>query len=184
MEKMLAVKTAVLGAIGDGDDQEASAFVGDLARLIAKHNGPVRRVTQAIAELVAAGQLVQDGQTITRPSSRRCAPPTNRTEEKELADLAKVLSHPIRLRIVVAMSAGDAMSPVALSKRFGDVDLGTLGYHVTALVKAGAVQLVDERAVRGAMAHIYVLRPDIWIDLASFIRELSAAHPLTQAPQQ
>lgn len=181
---MLEVKTAVLGVIGGGDDQEPSALIADLARLIAKHNGPVRRVTQAIAELVAAGQLVQDDRTITRPRSRRCAPLTDRTEEKELAELAKALSHPIRLRIVVAMSTGDAMSPVALSKRFGDMDLGTVGYHVTALLKAGAVQLVDERAVRGAMAHIYVLRPDIWIDLASFICELSAAHPLTQAPRQ
>jgi DNA-binding transcriptional ArsR family regulator len=72
-----------------------------------------------------------------------------------LADLFRLLAHPIRLRILLALG-GDTLSPSELDQRL-DVGLGGLAYHVGVLRDDGLLILVDTRAVRGALESFYRL---------------------------
>ena len=45
-------------------------------------------------------------------------------------------------------------SPTKIAKEF-DMHVGTVGYHVRVLEQLGAVELTDEKMVRGAVEHFY-----------------------------
>lgn len=66
-------------------------------------------------------------------------------------DAAKALTHPLRAAILNALADRDA-SPIELAKEMG-ASLPNVSYHVRALLKLGAVALVRERHVPGAVAH-------------------------------
>ena len=102
-------------------------------------------------------------------------------KDVEAAALAKLLAHPLRVRIVVAMSPGNVVSPVDLAERFEE-SLGNVSYHVTKLYKAGLVTLVDERPARGAMEHFYSIQTESWDQLASLIGTLSNVYRSVTAP--
>jgi len=68
-------------------------------------------------------------------------------------DAAKAVSHPLRAEILERLAKREA-SPVELAKEMGE-PLPNVSYHVRALHKLGAVKLVSERQVRGAMEHTY-----------------------------
>ena len=72
-----------------------------------------------------------------------------------LADLFRLLGHPIRLRILLAFGS-DTLSPSELEQRL-DVGLGVLAYHVGVLRDDGFLMLVDTRASRGALESFYRL---------------------------
>ena len=72
-----------------------------------------------------------------------------------LADLFRLLGHPIRLRILLAFDS-DTLSPSELEQRL-DVGLGLLAYHVGVLRDDSLLMLVDTRAVRGALESFYRL---------------------------
>jgi DNA-binding transcriptional ArsR family regulator len=72
-----------------------------------------------------------------------------------LADLFRLLGHPIRLRILLAFGA-DTLSPSELEQRL-DVGLAILAYHVGVLRDDGFLMLVDTRATRGALESFYRL---------------------------
>jgi DNA-binding transcriptional ArsR family regulator len=65
------------------------------------------------------------------------------------------LSHPVRLRVVMAMEEGIA-SPTNLATRL-DVPIGTMSYHVRCLAALGLLELVSARPRRGALEHLYEL---------------------------
>jgi DNA-binding transcriptional ArsR family regulator len=67
------------------------------------------------------------------------------------------LSHPVRLRVMLAMDAGPA-SPTVLATRLS-VPLGTMSYHVRCLAALGLLELVSSRPRRGALEHVYDLTP-------------------------
>jgi DNA-binding transcriptional ArsR family regulator len=74
--------------------------------------------------------------------------------------LARATAHPLRVSIleILGIDGGRTMSPSELSREL-QIPLSNTNYHVTELAKAGLIQLVRERQVRGATEHFYRL-PD------------------------
>lgn len=68
--------------------------------------------------------------------------------------------HPVRLRIVHAMSGGPTMTTTQLCARMPDVSKATMYRHVDALAEAGILEVDGEQRVRGAVERRYRLRRD------------------------
>lgn len=70
--------------------------------------------------------------------------------------LARANTHPLRISImeVLSLDGGRKLSPKGLSLELG-APLSTINYHVTELARAGLLNLVGERQVRGATEHFY-----------------------------
>jgi len=77
----------------------------------------------------------------------------------EIARLATVLGHPLRVRLVTALETDGAGSATTFSGQFGDVTVGDCHYHLKALKDEGVVELVHSRQVRGATERVYRLAP-------------------------
>lgn len=75
--------------------------------------------------------------------------------------LSRAYVHPLRISIleVLALDEGRTLSPSELSQEL-QVSIKSVGYHVLELVKAGLLELVDERPVRGAVEHFYAIAVD------------------------
>ncbi|HTP21013.1 MAG TPA: helix-turn-helix domain-containing protein [Solirubrobacteraceae bacterium] len=71
---------------------------------------------------------------------------------------ADLLLHPVRLRIVKAFLGDRALTTGQLAAELDDVPSGSLYRHVALLTKAGVLQVVAERRVRGAVERTYTLR--------------------------
>jgi Helix-turn-helix domain len=71
---------------------------------------------------------------------------------------ADLLLHPVRLRIVKAFLGDRALTTGQLAAELDDVPPGSLYRHVAMLAKAGVLQVVAERRVRGAVERTYTLR--------------------------
>ena len=92
-----------------------------------------------------------------------------------LRRIGRALGHPVRLRILLGLMT-EAGSAAALSKRFGDVPLTNIDYHLKVLDReCDVLELVSTRKVRGANERIYRLRP--WARLAD--SWLSVPQPVT-----
>lgn len=75
-----------------------------------------------------------------------------------MVDSADLLLHPVRLRIVQAFLGDRALTTSQLSAELSDVPAASLYRQVARLVRAGVLQVVAERRVRGAIERTYVLR--------------------------
>jgi Helix-turn-helix domain len=71
---------------------------------------------------------------------------------------AGLLLHPIRLRIVQTFLGDRALTTSGLASELHDVPAGSLYRHVALLARAGVLQVVGERRVRGAVERTYTLR--------------------------
>lgn len=71
-------------------------------------------------------------------------------------DAEKLVRHPTRVQIV-ALLADRKMSPSEIAEEIG-ATLGTASYHVRTMANLGAIRLVEEKRVRGAIEHFYTLR--------------------------
>jgi Helix-turn-helix domain len=71
---------------------------------------------------------------------------------------ADLLLHPVRLRIVKAFLGDRALTTAQLAAELSDVPAGSLYRHVARLARAGVLQVVAERRVRGAVERTYALR--------------------------
>jgi predicted DNA-binding transcriptional regulator YafY len=71
---------------------------------------------------------------------------------------ADLLLHPVRLRIVKAFLGDRALTTAQLAAELDDVPAGSLYRHVALLTKAGVLQVVAEKRVRGAVERTYALR--------------------------
>ncbi|MFI0789831.1 helix-turn-helix domain-containing protein [Streptomyces lydicus] len=69
-----------------------------------------------------------------------------------------LLLHPVRLRIVHAMSGADTRTTSDLCARLPDVPKTTLYRHVGLLAEAGVLEVAEERRTRGAVERYYRLR--------------------------
>jgi DNA-binding transcriptional ArsR family regulator len=73
--------------------------------------------------------------------------------------LAVALGHPLRLRILSALVAGEG-SATTLSRQFGDVSVGDVSYHLGVLADdCELIELVRAQQVRGAQESFYRLKP-------------------------
>jgi DNA-binding transcriptional ArsR family regulator len=67
--------------------------------------------------------------------------------------LVKALSHPVRVKALTILSEKVA-SPTEISELI-EMPLGNVAYHVRVLDELGLVEVVEEEAVRGSVAHFY-----------------------------
>lgn len=70
--------------------------------------------------------------------------------------LNDVLLHPARMRIILAL-AGRELTPSQLRAELPDVPQASLYKHLARLTRAGALRVVAERPVRGAVERVYAL---------------------------
>jgi Helix-turn-helix domain len=75
-----------------------------------------------------------------------------------VADPADLLLHPVRLRIAQAFLGGRSLTTAQLGSELSDIPPASLYRHVARLVRAGVLQVVSERKVRGALERTYTLR--------------------------
>ncbi len=68
-----------------------------------------------------------------------------------------ILFHPVRLRIIQALSSNESMTTAALHDLLPDVAVTTLYRHVRTLVDAGILAVVGERVARGAVERSFAL---------------------------
>jgi DNA-binding transcriptional ArsR family regulator len=78
----------------------------------------------------------------------------------EWEGLARATAHPLRISIleILGIDGGRTLSPSDLCHEL-QIPLSNTNYHVTELAKAGLIELVRQRQVRGATEHFYRL-PD------------------------
>ena len=103
---------------------------------------------------------------------------------------AKVLSHPLRFRILNDMNTpARRLSPSEFSDEIGG-SLGTVSYHFRVLNKAGCIEVVDTVQRRGATEHIYepvkraMVWKNEWANLGPVVRQVVAASALGNAVRQ
>jgi DNA-binding transcriptional ArsR family regulator len=70
------------------------------------------------------------------------------------AQVARILSHPLRPRILQILALRGEASPNEIAAEL-DVPLGTLSYHTRLLRESGWIELVREVPRRGAVEHFY-----------------------------
>lgn len=75
-------------------------------------------------------------------------------------DTLELLLHPIRLRIVWAMSGGHTRTTAELCAHLPDVPRTSVYRHVALLAEAGMLEVVDEQPVRAVVERYYRLRQD------------------------
>ncbi|GAA3130831.1 DNA-binding transcriptional ArsR family regulator [Kribbella aluminosa] len=75
-------------------------------------------------------------------------------------DPLDLLLHPVRLRIVHAMSGGRVRTTSDLCARLSDVPKTSVYRHVALLAEGGVLEVVDEQRVHGAVERHYQLRAD------------------------
>jgi DNA-binding transcriptional ArsR family regulator len=78
------------------------------------------------------------------------------TSETDRTRIHRALSHPLRARILTALSDRES-SPVELAAEL-DAALGVVSYHVRVLLDADLVELVGTTPRRGAVQHHYRAR--------------------------
>lgn len=71
---------------------------------------------------------------------------------------ADLLLHPVRLRVVKTFLGDRALTTAQIAAELGDVPMGSLYRHIATLTKAGVLQVVAERRVRGTVEKTYTLR--------------------------
>ncbi|MEW9527185.1 helix-turn-helix domain-containing protein [Microbispora sp. NPDC049125] len=85
-------------------------------------------------------------------------------------DTVDLLLHPVRLRVVHALSGGRTLTTTQLCARMPDVPKATLYRHVGLLAAGGVLEVDGEQRVRGAVERRYRLsreRPVIDADAAA-----------------
>src|SRR5512132_3192187 len=72
-------------------------------------------------------------------------------------DTLELLLHPVRVRIVHAMSGGHTRTTSELCARLPDVSKATVYRHVSLLAEAGLLEVAGEQRVHGAVERRYRL---------------------------
>jgi DNA-binding transcriptional ArsR family regulator len=75
-------------------------------------------------------------------------------------DAVELLLHPVRLRIVHALSGGRALTTTELGARLPEVSKVTVYRQVALLAENGFLEVAGEQRVRGAVERRYRLRQD------------------------
>jgi DNA-binding transcriptional ArsR family regulator len=72
-------------------------------------------------------------------------------------DLGAIVAHPLRAKALDVLAQRTA-SPTEIAQELNAPDVSKVAYHVRKLLEVGAIELVDERKVRGAVEHFYRAR--------------------------
>ncbi len=65
--------------------------------------------------------------------------------------------HPVRMRVIMALSGSQGMTPQQIAEKLSDVPQATLYRQINRLAKARIVTVVDERPVRGTLEKVYAV---------------------------
>ncbi|AZB41698.1 ArsR family transcriptional regulator [Bacillus sp. FJAT-42376] len=71
---------------------------------------------------------------------------------------AKLLLHPVRMKIAQALINGRELSAQQLSERMDEVPPATLYRHINRLLEADIIEVVQENPIRGTVEKIYALK--------------------------
>ncbi len=75
-------------------------------------------------------------------------------------NVTELLLHPVRLRVIHALSGGRELTTGELGARMPEVSKVTVYRQVALLVETGFLEVADEHRVRGAVERRYRLRQD------------------------
>jgi len=103
-------------------------------------------------------------------------------------DAVELLLHPVRLRIVHALSGGRALTTTELGARLPEVSKVTVYRQVALLAENGFLEVAGEQRVRGAVERRYRLRQDrpvvdaaaAAVILTSFLEARRAGNPQSE----
>ena len=138
----------------DGLHRGAPEAAAELKEIRAAADSAAELVQQLLAvSRQQASQPVALDVNAVEPQSPAEMPLPLLPQQGSLVDLFRLLGHPIRLRILLALGS-DTLSPSELEERL-DIGLGVLAYHVGVLRDDGLLMLVDTRASRGALESFY-----------------------------
>ncbi|MBR7676770.1 helix-turn-helix domain-containing protein [Streptomyces daliensis] len=73
---------------------------------------------------------------------------------------ANLLLHPVRLRILQTLVGSEPLTTAQLRDRLPDVPPATMYRHIATLTKAGVLEVVGEKKVRGTVERSYQVRQD------------------------
>jgi DNA-binding transcriptional ArsR family regulator len=90
-------------------------------------------------------------------------------------DTLELLAHPVRLRLIHAMSGERTFTTAELCARLPDVSKATVYRHVAVLAEAGVLEVEGEQRVRGAVERSYRLRRERAMVDAAAAASLSVA---------
>jgi DNA-binding transcriptional ArsR family regulator len=89
---------------------------------------------------------------------------------------AELALHPVRIRIMRAV-AGARLTTHDLVELLPDIAQATLYRHLSTLVKAGLIEVVEERKIRGAVERVYALPAEgATLDAAALATATPADH--------
>jgi DNA-binding transcriptional ArsR family regulator len=142
---------------GTGDDRDATGSAFDDLRLLHGGEMPVGayRYIEAIGEDARwqEFELDLDGVAVT-PAISNGRP--SLLEDREAAEIAKTLTHPLRLALLRVLGQGGKLSPVEFSRDSGE-SIGNVSHHMKALHRAGVIGIAETGHNRGAVVHRYSL---------------------------
>ncbi len=72
-------------------------------------------------------------------------------------ELLEDMLHPVRMRILMALTGSQGLTPLQVADALSDIPQATLYRHINRLLKAGLLVVVDERPVRGTLEKVYAL---------------------------
>jgi len=75
-------------------------------------------------------------------------------------EAVELLIHPVRLRVVHALSGGFTLTSAQLLARMPDVPKATLYRHIALLAAGGVLEVVGEQRIRGAVERTYRLQSE------------------------
>jgi len=113
--------------------------------------------------------MTKKGQT-DQPTSKRRKARKSRKRDFTREDLVSVLNHDTRIRLLrIFFEDQRPISPREFADRLG-MKLPNVGYHVRVLAEKNIIELREEEAVRGSVAHFYELtdglRRNAWVRAA------------------
>jgi len=80
--------------------------------------------------------------------------------DSSAVDTLELLLHPVRLRIVYALSGDCVRTTAEICERLNDVPKTSVYRHVALLLEGGVLEVVAEKRVRGAVERHYRLRQE------------------------
>ncbi|MGV1047941.1 MAG: helix-turn-helix domain-containing protein [Solirubrobacterales bacterium] len=103
---------------------------------------------------------------------------------KPTVELTQAFNNPLRRRVFAAIRDNqpqdgemDGLSPREMQRRWKDIPLSNISYHVRILVEANAIVCLREEPARGSVQHFYVVNPRVageqWVKLVFEIAAFS-----------
>ena len=96
----------------------------------------------------------------------------------------EVLTHPIRMRVVLTMVGGRELTTAQIAEELPDVPIATLYRHIAALSDGNVLDVVSERRVRGAVERTFKLRPEYQLRPEFTLADRKRAAKMSQKDQR